>query len=140
MRKWIIVSLVVGIGLAFACHDIEAAKARKKVDRKSKSVPARAVSTRLPRYFGQLDLDEQQRDEVYAIQADYGEQIEKLREQLADVQQQRDEDLQDVLTPAQRKEFSKLIDKTGSRKTSAEKSGTSKTPRRKRKKAAPQST
>ncbi|MGP0065978.1 MAG: hypothetical protein ACLQGP_20555 [Isosphaeraceae bacterium] len=68
------------------------AKARKAFD------PAR----RVPMYFGQLGLTDEQREEIYAIQAKGMPKIEALEKQIEDLRAQMLRDCEVTLTPAQK--------------------------------------
>ena len=76
---------------------------------------------RLPAYYGKVVSDEQ-RQEIYEIQAEYNEQIEKLKEQLASLTAKRDSEVEQILTDTQRSEITKLKQARSSRrKTSSTK-------------------
>ncbi len=58
---------------------------------------------RLPRYFGKLDLDDSQRQEVLAIRQRFDQQILDLQKEITELQADCDQQLQAVLTAAQRR-------------------------------------
>ncbi len=60
---------------------------------------------RLPRFFGQLDLDDQQRAKIQAIQDKYDVKLRNLRQQIASLKADWDSQIQAVLTPAQSKKL-----------------------------------
>ena len=70
--------------------------------------PKKRSRRRLPRYFGQLDLDNKQREDVYSIQASYQQQLEDLTMRLAELKSERDAKIREVLNPAQQHELSSL--------------------------------
>jgi uncharacterized protein HemX len=62
---------------------------------------------RLPAYYGQV-VNQQQREQIYAIQAKYNARIAELQKQLADLRAQRDAEIEKVLTPEQLKRIQQL--------------------------------
>jgi hypothetical protein len=62
---------------------------------------------RLPAFFGDVVTPEQ-RDEIYAIQAEYAPQIERLRAELKQVVDERDAKVDEVLTAKQWEEVRRL--------------------------------
>ncbi len=69
----------------------------------SKGTPEGAKkSRRLPSGYGMLGLNDGQREQIYSMQASYQNQIEKLRAELAQLTQQRDDKIEAILTPGQK--------------------------------------
>lgn len=64
---------------------------------------------RLPNYFGQIGLSNEQREEIYSIQEKAGEQLEALKRQIEAVTRKRDSDVRAVLTDDQKKRLDELI-------------------------------
>lgn len=62
---------------------------------------------RLPNYFSRV-IDEEQRQKVYEIQANFNEQIDALQQQIANLTQERDKLAEEVLTPEQLAEVNKM--------------------------------
>jgi hypothetical protein len=58
-------------------------------------------SGRLPPYYKDV-VDDKQRDQIYSIQAEYADRIERLKRQLAELEEQRDGRIEAVLTPQQK--------------------------------------
>jgi TolA-binding protein len=77
----------------------------------------------LPRFFAGL-VDDEQREQIYAIQASYQDQIEALEKELATLKEAELSEMEKVLTAAQRKELETL--RSESEKPSAEKSSAAK--------------
>ncbi len=75
---------------------------------KTDTKPATKVRRRLPRFFGQLGLDEQQREEIYTIQFSYQAQLQKLTEQIALMKAERDRKIRDALKNEQRQKLDAL--------------------------------
>lgn len=65
---------------------------------------------RLPNHFGKLGVTEEQRERIYAIQADYNEQIEELLSQIEALRTQRDDEIESILTPGQKLRLQELRD------------------------------
>lgn len=64
---------------------------------------------RLPNYYGQVGLSAKQKDEVYSVQKSYHDQIEALRQQIADLESKRDAEVRDVLSEDQQKKVDELV-------------------------------
>lgn len=75
----------------------------KKNGKKSKQVKSKYA--RLPRYFGQLELSDDQRSEVYAVQEELGRKIDELLRQLDELKLERDDQLKGLLTTSQKRKL-----------------------------------
>lgn len=93
------------------------------------------LTGRLPRYFASI-VDDDQRQEVYAVQATYREQIEALEQELKKLKIAELSAMEKVLTSTQRKKLAEMrssVDddsassKPATRKTAARKSASAKT-------------
>jgi hypothetical protein len=67
---------------------------------KADDAPAK-VKGRLPAYYKDI-VDEKQKAQIYAIQADYSSKIAALKEQLEKLATDRDSAVENVLNPAQK--------------------------------------
>jgi hypothetical protein len=56
---------------------------------------------RLPPYYSSI-VTEQQRAAIYLIQAKYGQQLMALQQQIEGLEKQRDQDIENVLSPQQK--------------------------------------
>ena len=65
---------------------------------------------RLPAGYGAVGLSREQKERVYAIQAQYDDRIEELLDEIAAVKSKQDAEIAEVLTPGQR-EFLKAWEK-----------------------------
>lgn len=112
----------------FAAADLPAQSrsgSKAKSSAKKKSTAKRKVSRgRLPRYYTHLDLDDEQRDEIFDIQEAYKEKLAELKEQLEELRELQAEEYKDVLTRSQVITLNKYL--AGSLKVGGKKS-TSKT-------------
>ena len=94
---------------------------KKSTSRKSsKTVTAKQEmgGGRLPRYFSSL-VDDEQREEIYQIQAKYRKQIQELEKELAELEQDQLGAIEKVLTTAQRKELASLRSAAPKKKASS---------------------
>ena len=62
---------------------------------------------RLPNYYRTV-VDKQQRDKIYAIQAQYSGQIEDLLKQIEQLKAKQTAEIETVLTPEQKAEIAKI--------------------------------
>lgn len=72
---------------------------------------------RLPAFFAAV-VTKDQREEIYAIQAKFNAQIEKLQQQLAALRAERDKAIDAVLTPEQLAEVNKKREEAAKRRSS----------------------
>lgn len=63
---------------------------------------------RLPNHFGKLGISPQQREQIYAVQAEYDERIDELLAQIEQLRTQRNTALEELLTPEQRTRLHEL--------------------------------
>jgi hypothetical protein len=63
---------------------------------------------RLPAYYSRV-VSQDQRTEIYTIQAKFAEQIEALRQQILQLEQQRDRQVRDTLSPEQQQQVDQLV-------------------------------
>jgi hypothetical protein len=61
---------------------------------------------RLPPYYSQV-VNQEQRETIYRIQADYQEKLDSLEKQLKSLREERDKKIEAVLTPEQKKQWEK---------------------------------
>ncbi len=67
----------------------------------------KARAGQLPPYYGEV-VDDVQRQKIYAIQAEFNAQIKALQAKLDALKKERDDKIQAVLTPEQRKQVDDL--------------------------------
>ena len=113
----LLTSLIVGWAATPERSTAQDAAARDAAAREA-AAPAKESPTakkrteprgRLPAYFGEV-IDSQQRDKVYELQAKYTAEIKQLQDQIAKLEQQRDEAVQGILTPEQAEKVRKLVE------------------------------
>jgi Spy/CpxP family protein refolding chaperone len=73
-----------------------------------KKQPGAKATVRLPKLYGQLDLDEDQQSRIAAIQDSYRSRSAELRKQIAALAAERDEEINRVLKPRQREQLKVL--------------------------------
>jgi hypothetical protein len=81
---------------------------------------------RLPSNYGKLGISEQQRDRIYAVQAEYNDRIDILLVQIEELREARDAAIDEVLTDGQRQRLKELRAESIKEKASAKKTLTKK--------------
>jgi hypothetical protein len=83
--------------------------AKSKANKKAKPARARKQGRRsLPPYYAQISLKDEQREEIYSIQAEFGPEIKKLTKQLKDLKAKRNQEIQAVLNKDQKNKLAAL--------------------------------
>lgn len=78
-------------------------------DGKTEAAPKRAKPRgRLPVYYSRV-VSQEQREEIYALQAKYQTQIAKLLLEVEKLEMQRDKEVREVLTDEQREKVDALV-------------------------------
>ena len=110
----------IRIGIFLTCAALTAAVSAgqepAKADPAKPAPPAPKVEYRgqLPFYWGQLGLTDQQRQDVYKINAEYGNQMAALELQIERLKEKRDQERFKVLSPVQKDRLEAIIrDKIG---------------------------
>jgi hypothetical protein len=70
---------------------------------------------RLPAYYADI-VTEQQRATIYAIQAKYEQQLDALNAQVTALEKQRNLEVENVLTPAQKEQLKKARDEAADKR------------------------
>ena len=84
---------------------------KSKTETKEEKAAEKKVSSkyhRLPTYYGQLELDEEQIAEIYSIRDSFGPKIDALMKEIEELKDQQDEKIKDVLTRTQVTALNKL--------------------------------
>ncbi|MDB5388148.1 MAG: hypothetical protein JWM11_3794 [Planctomycetaceae bacterium] len=108
LRSWclgscLLIALTVGTFVSAQDKKTDAVKAtEKKAD-----APKKATS-RLPDYFNKLELSDDQKTKIHAVQATYGAQIADLKAKLKALDEKQDTEVEAVLTPDQLKSLTEL--------------------------------
>jgi Spy/CpxP family protein refolding chaperone len=102
--------LSVAVILAFGAHIYAQPKADAKKGKAAEKAKETAVKGRLPMYFGKLELDEKQKQQIYVIQSTHDPKIDKLEDEIKALKDKRDSEIFDVLTKAQQKALTDLKD------------------------------
>ena len=127
--RLLVVSSLAGLGLALAGTGIQNADAQSKKKSSSRSVKKKESdkpSGRLPRYYGQLELKEEQRNAIYSIQETDREDIDDLQKQLATLRKEMNDEIEDILTTTQKRTLSSLQKGGGAKGKSKSKSSSTK--------------
>lgn len=98
----------------------------KKADPKAKAGAKQKAKGRLPAYYRDVVTDEQ-RDQVYAIQAKYAKQLEDLQGQLDAVKAKQNEEIEALLSAEQKEKLAKVREEADAKKKSSKKGGADKT-------------
>lgn len=69
----------------------------------------------LPTYFGKLGIGDEQRERLYAVDAEYVARIEALEKQIAELEKERDARLEALLTPGQKLRLKELREEAAAR-------------------------
>jgi hypothetical protein len=79
-------------------------------NRKAESDPKLRTKSRgrLPMYYSRV-VNSEQREKIYEIQATFDKQISELMAEIKSLQQQRDDEVQRVLTPDQQEEVAQMV-------------------------------
>lgn len=93
-----------------AAQERGSAKPTAKTEKKEKS------SGRLPPYYGQV-VTKEQREKIYAVQAKYADQIEKLLDQVGSLERTQTEEIEAVLSQEQRDQVMKLASEAKSKRS-----------------------
>lgn len=112
----------------FVASGIANSQSKSKTSKKdeAKKSDDEEIKGRLPRYYGQLDLKDEQVADIYKVQAEYNEQIQELEDKLAALKEKLDSECEKVLTAAQRKTLASLRDDSGDKEEPKSKSTTKK--------------
>jgi hypothetical protein len=103
----IVASLAMGMALVALPSGAEDAPAAKPAAEKTVKKERKTSYKRLPANFGKV-IDEKQREQIYAVQEEYGPKIEALKKQLDTLTKERDEKINALLTPEQIKKIEDL--------------------------------
>jgi hypothetical protein len=71
---------------------------------------------RLPPYYGQV-VSKEQREKIYQVQAKFTDQIQKLRDQIADLEKAQMDEVVAVLSPEQQAQVAKLVEEAKSKRS-----------------------
>jgi Spy/CpxP family protein refolding chaperone len=107
LRSWclsssLLVALMVGTFVSAQDKKPDAAKAGDK------KAEAKKSGNRLPANFGKLDLSDDQKTKIYAVQDTYDTQIDELTAKLKSLKEKQDTEIEAVLKPEQAKQLADL--------------------------------
>jgi hypothetical protein len=71
---------------------------------------------RLPNLFGKLGVSADQREKIYAVQAEFDPQIDELLDRVEELRAQRNSEVEAVLTDAQREQLARLREEQAARR------------------------
>ncbi len=110
--RWTVVPCAVGLALTMiggAMNSRSAWSQEKPAKQESQEKPAarKKARGRLPRYFAKV-VTQQQREDIYEIQARFAARVEELQKQIDALIRQRDQEVEAVLSSEQLAEVRKL--------------------------------
>lgn len=115
--RWSLLLLIVALGLIAFVTDgstglsADEQKPKATAAQSTETKPARkAPAGRVPPGYGKLNLSNKQKEEIYAVQDKYKEQIAELQKQIEDLRIARDADIHAVLTAEQKAELAKVLE------------------------------
>jgi Spy/CpxP family protein refolding chaperone len=85
------------------------AQDKKDAKQEAKTDPAPKVKGVLPQNWGKIGLTDEQRQEVYNIQAKHNAEIEKLEVRIKEIKAARDKEMKAVLTAEQKKRLEEIL-------------------------------
>ena len=92
----------------------------KKADPKAKAGAKDKARGRLPAYYKDVVTDEQ-RDQIYAIQAKYVKQLEDLQSQIDGLKAKQNEEIEKLLSPEQKEKLAKVKEEAEAKKKAGKK-------------------
>ncbi|MBM79084.1 MAG: hypothetical protein CMJ78_00635 [Planctomycetaceae bacterium] len=111
-----------------AQDEVKKADAKEKASAEKKTTRKKPRG-RLPNQYGKLGLSTKQRDDIYAIQADYKSKVDELRKQIAALEKEQGDKIVAVLTDTQKTRLDELLkeaaEKASKRKSSSKSSSKS---------------
>lgn len=108
LRSWCVGSSLV---IAMALGTLVTAQEKKADTTKAAAKtaePAKKAVHRVPQYYGQLDLTDDQRAKIYSIQDSYKAQIDDLQAKLDALKAKEDAEIDGVLKPEQLKKLAEV--------------------------------
>jgi hypothetical protein len=106
-------AFLASAGGSTACGQ-DSAEAKPAVEKKAPAKPR----GRLPMYYAPV-VSEKQREQIYAIQAKYADQIEQLQKQLDELKERRDGEVEAVLSPEQLAKVKQARDAAAAKRSAA---------------------
>lgn len=110
-----ILALVITAGALTAVAQTKSKSSKSSSKSAATEKKEKSKYHRLPTYYGQLELKEEQVGEIYAIKDDYGKKIDDLEAELAKLKDEQAEKIKDVLTRTQVTALNKLLAGTASK-------------------------
>ncbi len=80
----------------------------KTAETKAEAKVAKKAEGRVPQYYGQVGISDEQKKKIYTIQGGYEDKIAALRKEIAALEEKRDDEVKGVLTADQQKKLAEL--------------------------------
>ena len=98
----------------------------KKADTKAKAGAKEKPKGRLPAYYKEVVTDEQ-RDQIYAIQAKYAKQLDDLQSQIDALKAKQSDEIEGLLSAEQKEKLAKLREEADAKRNAGKKTDGDKT-------------
>jgi len=98
----------------------------KKADSKAKAGAKEKPKGRLPAYYKDVVSDEQ-RDQIYAIQAKFAKQLDDLQSQIDAVKAKQNDEIEGLLSAEQKEKLAKVREEADAKKKASKKGDADKT-------------
>lgn len=121
VRRFVLVTLVA-VGLTTA-GQVLIAQSEKAADGTAQAEQKTERRGPLPFYFGKLGLSDEQKEKMYGIQDEYEVKLEALRQQIIQLEGERDQKLEAMLTPGQKLRLKELREEAAREAEAKEKAG-----------------
>jgi hypothetical protein len=124
-KKFVVATLASTLVVAVVSLDSIGQDA-KKADSKAKAGAKEKAKGRLPAYYKDV-VTEEQRDQIYAIQAKYVKQLEDLQGQIDAVKAKQNDEIEGLLSAEQKEKLAKVKIEADAKKKTAKKGDGDKT-------------
>lgn len=124
-KKFVVATLASTLVVAVVSLDSIGQDATK-ADSKAKAGAKAKAKGRLPAYYKDV-VTEEQRDQIYAIQAKYVKQLEDLQSQIDAVKAKQSDEIEGLLSAEQKEKLAKVKTEADAKKKTAKKSDSDKT-------------
>lgn len=115
-KKMVLASLASS--LVVAAMSLTSIGQEAKKSEKAKPTAKQKAKGRLPAYYKDVVTD-QQRDQIYTIQAKYEKQLADLRAQIETVQSKQNEEIEALLSAEQKEKLAKVREEADAKKNAA---------------------
>jgi len=128
-----VLALIISVGAVATAAQTKSSSKSSTSKTKTTATTKKETSKyrRLPTYYGQLELKEEQITDIYEIKDTFGPKIDDLEKQIEKLKEDQDKKIKDVLTRTQVTALNKLVAGTAKKESSSSKSSSSKSTEKK---------